>query len=727
LASEQLTEPVPQEEPAPAPKSGRRPRLLSRVSIQSKVMVMLLVSSILSVAVIGVIGFESGRSALRTAASQRLAELRQSQKRAVEALFSDLANSLIVYSRDPTTVDALQAFTAGFDQLANATITPDEQQAIVNHYNDDVIKPVDRATGDDLDINLLLPSSNAEKYLQAHYTARSGSKKDLRRFDDAGDGSAWSAANARFNGYFREIVNRFDYGDGLLLDTQGNVVYCANKDIDLGTNILTGPYRESDLRDAYEKAMAANSVDFVWITDFQPYQPQLNAPTAWLVSPVGSPNVIEGVMALPLPVSKINQIMTANKNWEAAGMGATTETYLAGPDSLMRSNSRLFLEDPKEYEREAVASGTPLDVVQKAIQLGGTTLVQPVDTAGLRAAQRGETGTVSDTDYMGNREVEAYAPLSVPDSDLHWSVLATRDYSEAFAAISTFTRTIVLATTAIILVICVSAMLLAQIFVRSIRRLQAGTERISAGDYDVAIPVKSRDEIGDLTAAFNEMSRNLQIKEELLNEQRKENDRLLLSLMPEPVLQRYRAGEQTIAEEHQDVAVIFADVVGFDEISNDLPGDAFVEGVDALVRQFDSAAESFGVERIRTLHNGYLASCGLSVPRLDNVHRTVDFAIELQRIIDRFSSQTGYDLALRAGITSGKVISGLVGRSAVVYDMWGAAVSLAYQMHSGAPQPGIYVTSRVYDAMQDLKQFTPAGTIVVGGSEQQVWRLSERQ
>jgi class 3 adenylate cyclase len=446
-----------------------------------------------------------------------------------------------------------------------------------------------------------------------------------------------------------------------------------------------------------------------------------------LVSPVGTANAIEGVMALPLPISKINDIMTANKNWLAEGMGTTTETYLAGPDSLMRSNSRLFLEDPKEYQREAVASGTPLDVVQKAIQLGGTTLVQPVDTAGLRAAQRGETGTISDTDYMGNKELEAYSPLSVPDSDLHWSILATRDNSEAFAAISKFTRTIVIAVTAIILVICVAAMLLAQIFVQSIRRLQAGTERISAGDYDVAIPVTSRDEIGDLTAAFNEMSRNLQIKEELLSEQRKENDRLLLSLMPEPVLQRYREGEQTIAQEHQDVAVIFADVVGFDEISNDLPGDAFVEGVDALIRQFDSAAESFGVERIRTLHNGYLASCGLSVPRLDNVHRTVDFAIELQRIIERFSSQIGYDLALRAGITSGKVISGLVGRSAVVYDMWGAAVSLAYQMHSGSPQPGIYVTSQVYEVMQDLRHFAPAGTIVVAGSEQQVWRLSERQ
>ena len=66
---------------------------------------------------------------------------------------------------------------------------------------------------------------------------------------------------------------------------------------------------------------------------------------------------------------------------------------------------------------------------------------------------------------------------------------------------------------------------------------------------------------------------------------------------------------------------------------------------------------------MRTLHNGYLASCGLNVPRLDNVRRTVDFAIEMQRIIDRFNAETGNDLKLRAGIDTGTVTSGLVGRS----------------------------------------------------------------
>jgi len=222
------------------------------------------------------------------------------------------------------------------------------------------------------------------------------------------------------------------------------------------------------------------------------------------------------------------------------------------------------------------------------------------------------------------------------------------------------------------------------------------------------------------------MSRNLAIKDELLNEQRSENDRLLLALMPESVVQRYRGGEENIAQKHQDVAIIYADIVGLDEISNDLPGDELVRIVDELFRQFDAAAESLGVERIRTFHNGYLASCGVITPRLDSIHRSVDFALEMRRIIERFNSQTGHELGLRVGINTGDVISGLVGRSSLVYDMWGAAVSLAYQMHSGAPQPGIYVTSRVYEAMRDMRQFTPAGTISVGGTDQAIYRLSER-
>jgi len=718
-----ITEPetTTEPEPAPKPRSLRR-RVLSRISIQSKLLVMLLLTSVLSAAVVGLIGYQSGQSSLRASAFDRLTEIRQSQSRQLQAQIADLQDSLVIYSRGSTATEAIQAYTAGFDQLNNATITPAQQQAIQKYYTDVFAKAEDAQTGEDVDVEALLPTSNAQKYLQANYTTPFTDWDLAVKFDDAHDGSAWSAANARFNDFFRQIVTRFKFEDALLLDTRGNVVYSAYKGVDLGTNILTGPYHGGDLTEAYNKAIASNAVDYVATTDFSDYQPA-DEPTAWMVSPLGAQGRVDGVLALQFPISKINRLMTMDKRWEESGMGKTGETFIVGPDDLMRSDSRLFLENPDEFKRDVVDAGTPPDVAQESIRQHGTTLVQPVATEATRLAQRGQRGTLIAEDYLGHETLQAYAPVDVPG--LHWALVAKIDTSEAFAPVATFTRTLVLSTTVIIFVVCIAAMLLARLFVRPIRRLEAGAQRISSGEYGVSLPVQSRDEFGDLTVAFNEMSRNLAIKEELLTEQRRENDRLMLSLMPEPVVQRYRDGEETIAQDHQNVTVIFADIVGMDELVSKLTSDEQLAIVNKLVRQFDAAAESLGIERIRTLHNGYLASCGLSVPRIDNVRRTVDFAIEMQRIVDRYNSESDNDLELRAGIDTGTVTSGLVGRASLAYDMWGGAVDIANQVQSGSPQPGVYVTSRVYDVMRDSRHFTPAGEVGAGDDTEPIFRLDQ--
>lgn len=715
----------PHDSPAPfARLRTLRAPVLSRVSIQSKLLIMLLATSILSAAVVGFIGYQSGRSSLRASVFDALTELRGSQTRQLEAEFSDLKNSLIVYTRGTTTSEALAAFTPAFDQLADAAITPQQQQSIDDHYRGPFAKAKFAQTGQQLDSEALIPTSNAQRYLQAHYTAPFPDWNDAIGFDDARDGSAWSAANARFNEYFREIVTRFGFEDALLLDTRGNVVYNAYKGVDLGTNILTGPYREGDLRDAYQKALASNAVDYVGVTDFADYIPA-DEPTAWLVAPVRSTGRVDGVLALQFPVSKINRMMTADEQWQTAGMGRTGETFLVGPDDLMRSDSRLFLENAEQFRSDVVDAGTPPEVADQSLRQRGTTLVQPVATEATRQAQRGQSGTIVEPDYLGHDTLQAYAPVNLPG--LNWSIVAKIDTSEAFAPVSAFTRTLVLSTVVIIFVVCVAAMLLSRLFVRPIRRLEAGAQQISAGDYHVTIPVQSRDEFGDLTTAFNAMSRNLAIKDELLTEQRKENDRLLHSLMPESVVARYRDGEETIAQDHQDVTVLFADLVGLEEVTAGLSSDEALGIVNSLVRQFDAAAENLGVERIRTLHNGYLASCGLTVPRLDNVRRTVDFAVEMQHIVARFNEETGASLRLRAGIDTGTVISGLIGRNSLAYDMWGAAVNLANQVKSGSPQPGVYVTTQIYEAMRDTHGFTAAGEIPIDGTPQPIWRLTDGQ
>jgi class 3 adenylate cyclase len=304
-------------------------------------------------------------------------------------------------------------------------------------------------------------------------------------------------------------------------------------------------------------------------------------------------------------------------------------------------------------------------------------------------------------------------------------MVAKIETKEAFAREATFTRVVVLATTGIIFLVCLLAVILAQVFLRPIRRLEAGVQRISGGDYHVEIPVSTSDEIGELTGMFNEMSRSISIKDDLLKEHRSEIRRLLGSLMPPAIADKLRTGQEITAREHPNVTVIYADIAGLDRLQAQLSSADSLALSSELSRQIDAAALEFDIERVRPVRNGYLGSCGLIVPRLDNIRRTVDFALECERIIERFNNEASLDLSLRAGIDTGTVSSGLIGEPSPVFDMWGTAVNLSHRMKNGMPEPGIYVTSRVYDVLAETMTFTAAGTIAADGTQVTVWRVTE--
>jgi class 3 adenylate cyclase len=219
------------------------------------------------------------------------------------------------------------------------------------------------------------------------------------------------------------------------------------------------------------------------------------------------------------------------------------------------------------------------------------------------------------------------------------------------------------------------------------------------------------------------MSRSLEVKSALIDEHEKANERLILSFMPEGMASRYKHGDDAITQDNEDVTVIFADIVGFESLALTLTSEESVARLNDLIRTFDEAAERFGVERVRTTRQSYLASCGLGTPRVDNARRAVEFAMELSTILERYSAQQGVELGLRAGLDSGKVTSGLIGRARVVYDMWGDAVNLAFRVQGDSDEPGIYITQRVADRIPDTIAVRPAGEVETQNGTQRVWRI----
>lgn len=692
------------------------------LDIQSKLLVMLLAVSFVAAVVIGAVGYVAGRDSLREAAFDQVTSIRESRAREVERTLAGVQQAVVLDSRNDSAVQASLAFNAGFAALADQAPTAEQTAAVDGYYSDTFGPRYDDATGAQADVDLITPSTPAQTYLQSLYTVPFDDDYDASlAFDAADDGSEWSAARAEYHDYFREMVTQLSYEDALLLDTDGNVVYSAFSGVDLGTNVETGPYSRTNLREVYDEALESNTVDSSFTTDFEPYLPSLGAPTAWIASPVGTGADVSGVLAIQVPVDAINDVMTGDESWGRDGLGDTGEAYLAGPDLTMRSSSRELIEHPETFAADVISHGTPTSVANRQVETGSSVLLQPVATTAVQAALEGRTATTVNTDYLGHQVLAAYTPIDV--EGLNWVIVAKVDTSEAFAPVDVFTRNLLLSTAAIIVLVSLLSLLLAQVFVRPVRRLQTAVNRVSGGEVGVEVPVRGGDEFADLGSSFNDMSRSLKLKQDLIDDQRRENDRLLLTLMPEAVAKRYKEGEETIAEDHTDVSVVFADIVGFDDVSRGLRSGQSVALLDGLWKSFDEAADRFGVEKVRSSQTGYLASCGLSVPRVDAARRVVDFTLELQTVLDRFNATHDARLALRAGLDTGPVTSGLVGRQSMVYDMWGDAVTLAYRVQDVAAQPGVYATERVVQKIGDAVPASDAGTVTTQSGTQRVFRL----
>lgn len=698
-----------------------RPRRRAGLSIYSILLIMLLSVSVLSSIVVGVIGYVNGTQALRSIATEKLVEIRENRAREVAQLFTTIENSVRLSAMNETSKRAIVDFTDGFAKLESSQLDAAQSRDVDDYYDDSFAPVLTDATGESVDGAAFAPKDAAAEYLQYHYVIPYDSWEDAVLVDDAGDGSDWSAAHARYHDYYRAMTDIQQFEDVLMIDTQGNVVYTAYKGVDLGTNLLDGPYRLSKLADSYREVMSRNIVGDVVVSDFAAYSPSIGSPAGWAVTPIAVDDEIVGALAIELPIDRINQVMTVDGEWAQNGLGSTGETYLVGRDGLMRSISRELSTSPQDYQAAAVAAGLSPSAAALSVRNGNTLLQQEILSDAVARAQSGENGALVERDYLGRDSIVAYAPLDI--ANLGWVIVAQETFEEAMAPVEDFTRNLILSTAGMIIFVCLLSLVLAQVFVRPLRRLKLAAQRIAAGEEGVQVDAGSSDELADVATAFNDMSHSLQVKSNLIEQQEKANEALILSFMPEGMADRYKHGDEAITQDNEDVTVIFADIVGFEEVALTLSSEEAVTRLNDLIRIFDEAAERFGVERVRTTRQSYVASVGLGTPRVDNARRAVEFAIELNTILERYSAQQGVDLELRAGLDSGQVTSGLIGRARIVYDMWGDAVNLAYRVQGDYDDPGIYITQRVADRLPETITVVPAGEVATKSGAQRVWRV----
>ena len=203
--------------------------------------------------------------------------------------------------------------------------------------------------------------------------------------------------------------------------------------------------------------------------------------------------------------------------------------------------------------------------------------------------------------------------------------------------------------------------------------------------------------------------------EKNLRQQQEKSEMLLLNVLPQAIASRLKEGDEAIADSFAEVTVLFADIVGFTEISSRIPPQEVVSLLNQVFSAFDYLAEIHGLEKIKTVGDAYMVVGGLPSPREDHVEAVLDMALDMRISISKVSQKIGEDCQIRIGINTGPVVAGVIGIKKFIYDIWGDTVNVASRMESQGIAGEIQLTGETYNKVRHKYKFKERGIIPVKG------------
>ncbi|EDX76069.1 PAS fold family [Coleofasciculus chthonoplastes PCC 7420] len=203
--------------------------------------------------------------------------------------------------------------------------------------------------------------------------------------------------------------------------------------------------------------------------------------------------------------------------------------------------------------------------------------------------------------------------------------------------------------------------------------------------------------------------------EAALRQEQEKSEQLLLNILPEPIVDRLKHEHQIIAEDFAEVSVLFADIVGFTQLSSSMPPITLLNLLNQIFSIFDELCEQHQLEKIKTIGDAYMVVGGLPRSPLNHAHAIARMALDMQAAIAQFRDQTGQAFNMRIGINTGPVVAGVIGLKKFSYDLWGDTVNIASRMESQSIPGRIQVTAAIYEKLKDTFEFEQRGMIDVKG------------
>ena len=206
-----------------------------------------------------------------------------------------------------------------------------------------------------------------------------------------------------------------------------------------------------------------------------------------------------------------------------------------------------------------------------------------------------------------------------------------------------------------------------------------------------------------------------------------QSEALLHNILPRVVAGRLKHDRTAIAERHEAVSILFADLVDFTTMAERLSPERLVQLLDEIFSAFDQLTERYGAEKIKTIGDAYMVAVGLPEARADHAQVAADLALDMMAAMAGRLDDQGKPLSLRIGISSGAVVAGVIGRSKFAYDLWGDPVNTAGRMESHGLPGHIQVSAATERLLHETHRLEPRhGIEIKGKGIQETWFLLGR-
>lgn len=695
-------------------RKGRRAR--------TDVALMMVLTALASVLVIGAFNFFSARSLLNDTVESQLTNVAESRATRIEQVLDAIKDTAVTMADGRGFLEALTDLTDGYEGL-DVTLTEAEVAELRSQYEAGIAAAVppgfEAPTVDEL-----FPVSVRAQYLQSVYI---GQNPFEMRADlvDPGDGTQYGEAHAEHHPWLRAVMDRLDIGDALLIDAAtSSVVYSVDKNIDFATDLAEGPHRNSALAEAVLGQLGSAAADQAVLVDFEPYPPAGNEPVLFVAAAIRDQGRVVGALALEVPNEFLTQATTAGQDWEGTGLGETGEIYVVGGDRLMRSQSRLWLEDPEAYLAAVADAGYEPEVAEAVDAFGTTVLIQPADTDAVEAALSGDVFIDQSSNYLDQSTLTVAGELDV--EELNWVIVADVTAAEAQGPLRRHIRNLIILAALLIPIVIALAFFVARRMLRPIDPITAAADRVRDGDIDVELVVPGTDEYADLAGKFDGVLDAIREQRADLERTEAETTDLLLAVLPRRLVDQYQRGDRNLAEAVRNATMIS---IRMEEPEVVAPSEqeTLAEHAAAMVAGFGALAEQFGVEHLGSTATQALYAAGLTAEG-EEAGQAVGFATTARAWIGDAAEAAGLVITSHFGLAAGDVFVGVVGTERISFNVWGAPREEAATLAAVAGSGQILIDPAVASQISDDWAVEPVPELVdLTGKRLKGWQVIGRR